>query len=123
MGQDPIEQRRTDGGAARAQREGTMAYLKHEEAAAPLDLGGIEVELGTLAHAVKGYAIGARGGNNTLALFTDPDGYPVRLDLVGEQMERIATALECLAVARGAKLPAKSMKRRKPVRAVKRQRR
>jgi hypothetical protein len=57
--------------------------------------------VGRLAHALKSYDANACQGNHALALFSDPceSAYPVRLELEGEAIERIASAFERIATA------------------------
>jgi hypothetical protein len=64
-----------------------------------LGLSGIEEVLGKIAHSVKSYHANACDGNIALELFTSPSGYPMRLALESEAIERIATAFERIADA------------------------
>jgi hypothetical protein len=64
-----------------------------------MGLSGIEEVLGKIAHSVKSYHANACDGNIALELFTSPSGYPMRLSLESEAIERIATAFERIADA------------------------
>ena len=70
-------------------------------------MSGIEVEIGNLARSVRSYGQNAYEGNHATAVFTDPGegAYPVRLQLEGEVVERIAAAFERIAIAIAGKTP------------------
>lgn len=70
-----------------------------------VDMTGVEYELANLALSVRSYGVNATNGDNSLALYTDPseNAYPMRLQLEGEAVDRIAGALERIATVLEAK--------------------
>jgi hypothetical protein len=66
-------------------------------------VAGLETTLEGIAHTFMSLNANSCDGNLALALFTDPHAYPMRLQLEGEAVDKIADALARIATVLEAK--------------------